>query len=294
MKKNELEEFKELNLKESIFTIRGFQVMVDRDLSKLYKVETKALNQAVKRNLIRFPEHYYFQLTTVEKNELVTNCDRLSNLKHSNNPPYVFTEHGVAMLSSVLRSNTAAEISIKIVNTFVQIRKFINSNAQIFQRLDRVELKQIETDSRIDKVFSALENKDNIPKQGIFFDGQIFDAYNFVSNLFKSAKKSVTIIDNYIDNSVLIHLTEVEKNIKVKILTRSISPKLQQHIKKFEDQYFPLTLKIVKNYHDRFIIIDEKEVYHIGASLKDLGKKIFAFSKMDKSALNLLNKIDEI
>ncbi|MDA3887174.1 MAG: ORF6N domain-containing protein [Candidatus Delongbacteria bacterium] len=286
MKKNELEEFKELNLKESIFTIRGFQVMVDRDLSKLYKVETKALNQAVKRNLIRFPEHYYFQLTTVEKNELVTNCDRLSNLKHSNNPPYVFTEHGVAMLSSVLRSNTAAEISIKIVNTFVQIRKFINSNAQIFQRLDRVELKQIETDSRIDKVFSALENKDNIPKQGIFFDGQIFDAYNFVSNLFKSAKKSVTIIDNYIDNSVLIHLTEVEKNIKVKILTRSISPKLQQHIKKFEDQYFPLTLKIVKNYHDRFIIIDEKEVYHIGASLKDLGKKIFAFSKMEKTALN--------
>jgi hypothetical protein len=160
-------------------------------------------------------------------------------------------------------------------------------------RLDRVELKQIETDTKFEQVFNALENQEDIPKQGIFFDGQIFDAYNFISNLFKSAKKSVTIIDNYIDNSVLLHLTEVEKNVKVKILTRSISEKLKQDIKKFENQYFSITFKVVKNYHDRFIIIDEKEVYHIGASLKELGKKIFAFSKMDKTAFNLLNKIED-
>ncbi|MDA3838813.1 MAG: ORF6N domain-containing protein, partial [Candidatus Delongbacteria bacterium] len=226
VKANEIEKLNELSLKERIFTIRGFQVIVDRDLSKLYKVETKALNQAVKRNLIRFPEHYYFQLSTTEKNELVTNCDRLSNLKHSNNPPYVFTEHGIAMLSSVLRSNTAAEISIKIVDTFVQMRKFLTTNAQIFQRLDRVELKQIETDNKFEQVFNALETHEDIPKQRIFFEGQVFDAHKFVSDLFSSVKKSIVIIDNYIDVTIIAYLSQLPKNTKVKIITKSISTKL--------------------------------------------------------------------
>ncbi|MDA3838884.1 MAG: ORF6N domain-containing protein [Candidatus Delongbacteria bacterium] len=293
--KNKLEKFDELNLKNKIYSIRGYQVMFDRDLAELYGVETKRLNEQVKRNHERFPKEFMFQLSKDEleywKSQIATSNKEIMGLRKL---PFVFTEQGVTMLSAVLKSQIAIKMSIQIVKIFIEMRKFINSNAQIFQRLDRVELKQIETDNKFEQVFNALENQEDIPKQGIFCDGQIFDAYIFISNLFKSATKSVTIIDNYIDKSVLLHLTEVKKNVKVKILTKAISEKLKQDIKKFEDQYFSLTLKIVKNYHDRFIIIDEKEVYHIGASLKDLGKKIFAFSKMDKSALNLLNKIDEI
>ena len=305
--KNEIIKLDELGIKDKIYSIRGYQVMFDTDLAELYHVQVKRLNEQVKRNIGRFPITFCFRLSIEEVDSLrcqFSTLDKAKSLLRSQiatakkggrtNLPYAFTEQGVAMLSAILRSDTAIEISVKIMSAFVEMRKFINSNAQIFQRLDRVEVKQIETDHKFEEVFSALENQEDIPKQGIFFDGQIFDAYNFVSDLFKRAKESVTIIDNYIDNSVLIHLTEVKENIKVKILTRSISPKLKQGIKKFEDQYFSLTLKVVKNYHDRFIIIDEKEVYHIGASLKDLGKKIFAFSRMDKTALNLLNQIEKI
>ena len=173
------------------------------------------------------------------------------------------------------------------------LKDYLLKGYSLNNRMNRIEDNVYGLKERVDKIDLQLSTED-IPKQGVFFEGQIFDAYNFVSDLFKNAKESVTIIDNYIDNSVLIHLTEVKKNVKVKILTRSISPKLKQDIKKFEDQYFSLTLKVVKNYHDRFIIIDKKEVYHIGASLKDLGKKLFGFSKMDKTALNVLSLIEEI
>jgi hypothetical protein len=200
--------------------------------------------------------------------------------------PYVFTEQGVASISGVLTNKIAIEINIKIMRAFVEMRKFINSNAQIFQRLDRVELKQIETDSRIDKVFSALENQDNIPKQGVFFEGQIFDAHMFVSDLFSKVKKSVGIIDNYIDKSILNYLSQLPKNVKVTIVTKTITESLKFDIDKFEKQHFPIEVKIYKKAHDRFIIIDDKEVYHIGASIKDLGKKLFGFSKMDRSLLN--------
>ena len=291
--KNEIIKFDELEIKDKIHSIRGYQVMLDRDLAELYEVELKRLNEQVKRNIERFPAKFSFILNIREFRNLKSQF-ATSSWGGKRKPPRVFTEHGISMLSAVLKSKKAIDISIKIINAFISMRKFINSNAQIFQRLDRVEIKQIETDNKFKQVFKALENKDTIPKQGIFFDGQIFDAYNFVSNLFKRAKESVIIIDNYIDNSVLIHLTEVKKSVEVKILTRSISEKLKQDIKKFEDQYFPLTLKVVKNYHDRFIVIDEKEVYHIGASLKDLGKKLFGFSKMEKTAFKLLEKIDEI
>ncbi|MDA3887169.1 MAG: ORF6N domain-containing protein [Candidatus Delongbacteria bacterium] len=293
MQKNEIEKLDELEIKDKIYSIRGYQVMLDRDLAVLYGVETRILNQAVKRNIDRFPNEFCFKMTPEEIENLKSQFV-ISSWGGRRIRPTVFTEHGVVMLSSVLRSDKAIIINIQVVKAFIEIRKFINSNVQIFQRLDRVEVKMIEVDTKFDKVFSALENREDIPKQGIFFEGQIFDAYNFISNLFKRAKKSVTIIDNYIDNSVLLHLSEVEKNVKVKILTRSISEKLKQDIKKFEDQYFLLTMKVVKNYHDRFIIIDEKEVYHIGASLKDLGKKLFGFSKMDKTALNILSLIEEV
>jgi hypothetical protein len=277
MQKNEIEKLDELEIKDKIYSIRGYQVMLDRDLAVLYGVETRILNQAVKRNIDRFPNEFCFKMTPEEIENLKSQFV-ISSWGGRRIRPTVFTEHGVVMLSSVLRSDKAIIINIQVVKAFIEIRKFINSNVQIFQRLDRVEVKMIEVDTKFDKVFSALENREDIPKQGIFFEGQIFDAYNFISNLFKRAKKSVTIIDNYI----------------VKILTRSISEKLKQDIKKFEDQYFLLTMKVVKNYHDRFIIIDEKEVYHIGASLKDLGKKLFGFSKMDKTALNILSLIEEV
>jgi phage regulator Rha-like protein len=310
LKANEIEKFNELNLKERIFTIRGFQVMLDSELAELYEVETKVLNQAVKRNKQRFPDHYRFQLLENEKNELVTNCDRLSkadkslrsqfvtleNLrgKHSKYLPYVFTEQGVAMLSAVLRSQVAITISIQIVDAFIEMRKFINSNAQIFQRLDRIEVKQVETNHKFDKVFSALETHEDIPKQRIFFDGQVFDAHKFVSDLFSSVKKSIVIIDNYIDVTIIAYLSQLPKNIKVKIITSTISIKLKLDLEKFANQHFPIEIKIFKKSHDRFVIIDDKDVYHLGASLKDLGKKWFAFSKMDKVALDILNKIEQI
>ncbi|MDA3885260.1 MAG: ORF6N domain-containing protein [Candidatus Delongbacteria bacterium] len=282
MQKNEIEEFNELNLKNKIYSIRGYQVMLDRDLAELYSVETRVLNQAVKRNKERFPKEFCFLMNNSEVTKWRSQIVMSNNVKIGLRwKPYAFTQEGVAMLAGVLKSEIAVKMSIQIIKAFVEMRKFLMFNAQIFQRLENTETKLLEHDRNFDKVFTALETHEDIPKQGVFFDGQIFDAYNFISKLFKSAKESVTIIDNYIDNSVLLHLTEVGKNVKVNVLTRSISEKLKQDIEKFEDQYFSLNIKVVKNYHDRFIIIDEKEVYHIGASLKDLGKKLFGFSKMD-------------
>ena len=288
MSKKEIMKIEEVVLKEKIFTIRGFQVMLDKDLAELYGVQTKALNQAVKRNRERFPDNFLFQMTNSEfikwKSQIVTSNYAKMGLRKR---PYVFTEHGVVMLASVLRSKTASKISIKIVNAFIEMRKFINSNAQIFQRLDRVEIKQIETDNKFEKVFSALESKDNIPKQGIFFEGQIFKAYKFVSDIFRTAKSSIVIIDNYIDDTVLTHLTKKSKNVKVKILTKSISKQLKLDIGKFEKEFFAIEVKVFKKSHDRFIIIDDEVVYHFGASLKDLGRKLFAFSRFEIDALKI-------
>ena len=286
-KKNNIEKFNELGIKNKIYSIRGFQVMLDSDLAELYGVKTKVLNKAVKRNIEKFPSEFMFQITETELNLRFQNGT--SSWGGTRYLPYVFTESGVAMLAGVLKSEIAVKMSVQIIKAFIKMRKFINLNSQIFRRLDRVEVKQIETDHKFEQVFNALETQEDIPKQGIFFEGQIFDAYNFVSNLFKRAKESVMIIDNYIDNSVLIHLTEIKKDVKVKILTKSISEKLKLDIKKFEDQYFKIEVKVYKKAHDRFIIIDGKEVYHVGASLKDLGKKLFGFSKMDKSIIKLIS-----
>ena len=211
--------------------------------------------------------------------------------EHEKYLPYAFTEHGVVMLSSVLRSERAIEINIKIVKAFIEMRRFIQANGQIFQRLDRVELKQIETDKRIDQVFDALECKNRIPDQGIFFEGQVFDAYKFVSDLIRSAEKSIVIVDNYIDDTVLVHLTKIKEGVQVRIVTKSISDQFKLDLKKFEEQYFSIGVKVSKDIHDRFIIIDDKDAYHFGASLKDLGKKLFGFTKMDKAGLRLLDKI---
>ncbi len=277
------------NIKDRIFTIRNIQVIVDYDIAILYGVSTKVLNQAVKRNIERFPEHFMFKLTENEKNELVTNCDRLKSLKHSSSLPHVFTEQGVSMLSAVLRSDKAIEISIQIIDAFVKMRRFLVNNAQIFQRLDRTEMKLLEHDKKFDKLFKALEH--NEPKQGIFYDGQVFDAYKFVSDLVKKVKTSLILVDNYIDESVLTLFSKRNKNVSVRIYTKNISKQLQLDVKKFNSQYEPIVLKEFNKSHDRFLIIDEKEVYHLGASLKDLGKKWFAFSKMNKESVKILEKL---
>lgn len=267
-------------IENKIFVFRDTQVMIDRDLAETYQVETKVLNQAVKRNIERFPQQFRFQLTNDEKMELVTNCDRFESLKHSSVNPYAFTEQGVAMLSAVLRSDVAVKVSIQIINAFIELRKIITIHSSILQRMDGIERKQVETDKKFEQVFKALENKATIPAEGVFFDGQIFDAYELASKIIRSAKKSIILIDNYIDESALIHLSKKSKAVKVSLLTKAITPQLRLDVKKANEQYSNFELKTFTKSHDRFLIIDKKEVYHLGASLKDLGKKWFAFSKI--------------
>lgn len=229
-----------------IYTIRGVQVMYDNDLAELYGVKIKRLNEQVKRNRERFPEEFMFQVTDEEFAFLRSQNATLETGRgrHRKYLPYVFTEQGVAMLSAVLRSKTAVKISIQIIKAFVAMRKFITTNAQIFHRLDAVEQKQfehkVETDEKIDRIFNAIESKEITPQQGIFFDGQIFDAYKFVSDLIRRAKKSIIIIDNYIDDSVLLLLTKRKKNATVKIFTKTISKQLALDVKKYNSQYPPM------------------------------------------------------
>ncbi len=285
---------KGLNIQDKIFSLRGEQVILDRDLAELYEVETKVLNQAVKRNIERFPSSFRFQLDDFEKNELVTICDRLETLKHSSVNPFAFTEQGVSMLSAILKSKTAILVSIKIIEAFVAMRKFISQNAGIFQRLNNVEKKQIEyqiqTEQNFDKLFKALDEKSLKPKQGIFFEGQIFDAYKFVCDLLKTAHSQIVLLDNYVDESTLLLFSKCE-DIKVVIYTKEIDKTLALDLKKYNSQYSPIEIKTYKNSHNRFLIIDQKEVYHFGASLKDLGKKWFAFSKFEARAIDILGKL---
>ncbi len=270
-----------------IMSIRERQIMIDRDLAELYGVETKVLNQAVKRNIERFPERFRFQLTKEEMNELVTNCDRFNSLKHSTAHSYAFTEQGVAMLSTVLRSETAIRMSIRIMDAFVAMRRFVMTNAEVFQRLSTMEYHQLEmqqhqqeTDKRIDDVFRRLDEGNAKPKQGIFYNGQIYDAYTFVSDLIKSAKKMIILIDNYVDDTVLTLLDKRENGVPAAIYTQRISRQFQLDIDRHNAQYVPIEVKTFRLSHDRFLCIDD-DVYHIGASIKDLGKKWFGFSKME-------------
>ena len=296
MKKSnkEIAVYKPSDIRDRIFTFRGVQVMIDRDLAELYDVSTKRLNEQVKRNIERFPELFRFQLSDDEKNELVANCDRFEKLKHSTVNPYAFTEQGVAMLSAVLRSATAVKVSIQIIQAFVEMKKFITTNAAIFQRLEKVELKQIETDKKFEQIFKAIEDKSIKPNQRIFFNGQIFDSYKFVSGLVRKANNSILLIDNYIDETVLDLFSKKKKNVKVTILTARTTKDLHLDVQKFNAQYPTLEIKKFSKAHDRFLILDDKDVYHFGASLKDLGKKWFAFSKMDKTAFALMDNLKKI
>lgn len=279
------------HIESKILLLRNVQVMLDKDLADLYQVETKVLNQAVKRNIDRFPDSFRFQLSESEKVELVTNCDRFQMLKHSTSLPYAFTEQGVAMLSAVLRSDIAVQVSIQIIQAFVAMRNFLLQNASVFQRLDRIEMKQLQTDEKFDKIFKALESGQPMHDKGIFFNGQVFDAYCFVSDLIKNAHTGIVLIDNFIDESVLTLLSKRKANVSATIYTKENSKAFQLDLKKHNAQYPPVDVKHFADSHDRFLIIDNKELYHIGASLKDLGKKWFAFSRLDSLVDDIMKRI---
>ena len=270
-----------------IKVIRGQQVMLDKDLATLYGVETRTLNQAVKRNIQRFPADFRFQLTMEEcsKSQIVTlNAGRGQNIKKL---PYAFTEQGVAMLSSVLRSQTAIDVNIRIMRAFVSMRHFMVNNASVFSRLETMEYHQLEmqqhqqeTDKRIEEVFRRLDEGNAKPKQGVFYNGQVYDAYTFVSDLIKSAKKRIVLIDNYVDETVLTLLDKRDNNVSAIIYTQQISRQFQLDIDRHNAQYAQIDVETFRLSHDRFLCIDD-DVYHIGASIKDLGKKWFGFSKME-------------
>ena len=273
------------NIEPLIKVIRGQQVMLDRDLATLYGVETRVLNQTVKRNIERFPDDFRFELSREEclRSQIVISNGRGGN-RYST---YAFTEQGVAMLSSVLRSKTAIEVNIQIMRAFVSMRHFMVNNASVFSRLETIEYHQLEmqqhqqeTDKRIDEVFRRLDEGNAKPKQGVFYNGQIYDAYTFVSGLIKSAKKRIVLIDNYVDETVLTLLDKRDNNVSAIIYTQQISRQFQLDIDRHNAQYAPIDVETFRLSHDRFLCIDD-DVYHIGASIKDLGKKWFGFSKME-------------
>ncbi len=281
----------ENNIKNKIYNIRNHQVMLDKDLAELYGVKSIRLREQVKRNIDRFPVDFMFQLSENEVDFMVSQNAIPSKQHLGGSLPYVFTEQGVSMLSSILRSETAINISIKIIRTFVEMRKLISQNISMFERFERIEQRLNIHDEDFDKLFKALEDKTLKPKQGIFYDGQIFDAYVFINNLLKSAIDEVILIDNYIDETIFTIFSKYP-NIKVQIYTSNITKQLKLDLKKYQTQYQNIELVEFKSSHDRFLIIDKNEVYHLGASLKDLGKKWFAFSKFDIKSLEILKRLN--
>ncbi len=262
-----------------IVSIRGKQVILDRDIAALYGVSTKRLNEQVKRNKERFPENFRFQISKEELNELVADCDRFGILKHSSSLPYVFTEQGVAMLSAVLHSDIAVKVSISIMEAFVVMRHDVSSQCSLSKRIDVLELKHLEMRKDLDDIFNRFVKRQIIPVEGVYYDGQIFDAYVFATDLIRSARHTLILIDNYVDDSVLIMLSKRHDGVSAEIRTGRLTESLKQDLAKHNSQYPPILITEAKNIHDRFLIVDEA-VYHIGASLKDLGKKLFAFSKL--------------
>ena len=280
-------------IKNLIYTIRGKQVMLDSDVAMLYHYTTKNINKAVKRNIDRFPEDFCFQLTESEFQNLRFQFGTL-NRKVNNGDvtrkylPYVFTEQGISMLSGVLKNEIAVKVSISIIRAFVEMRKFLMLNGQVFGRLTSIEHKLLEHDKKFDEVFNQLQQEENI-KQKIFYEGQIYDAYILIIDIIKKANKKILIIDNYIDDSVLKMLTKKNKNVEVIILTSDKSNIEKIDIQKFNKEYPVLKVAKTNKFHDRFIVIDNKEMYHLGASIKDLGKKCFGINRIED--LEIIQKI---
>lgn len=278
-----------------IYTIRGKQVMVDSDLATLYQVTTKRLNEQVRRNKNRFPSEFMFRLTAEEYEYLRSHFATSSeDNAHGGRRymPYVFTEQGIAMLSAVLKSDIAVEVSVKIMNSFVEMRRFLISNQELFSRLDRIEIKQLETDRKFEEVFNYMAANTEI-KQNIFYDGQIYDAFSFIVGLIEKAKKTIILIDNYVDVNTLNILCKKSQGVDIVIVTAGKGNLSAKDITKFNAQYPKLSVKTTKDFHDRFLILDKTEVYHIGASIKDAGKKSFGITKIeDKDLINgIVNKV---
>lgn len=274
------------NIKNLIYTIRGKQVMLDSDVAMLYQYTTKSINKAMKRNINRFPEDFCFQLTEKEVENLRFQFGT-SSLKKENYGgrrylPYVYTEQGISMLAGVLKNEIAVQVSINIIRAFIEMRKFISLNGKLFKRLTNVECKILEHDKKFDIVFNELQKDEKMEfKQKIFFDGQIYDAYSLIIDIIKKAKQKILIIDNFIDDSILKMLSKKNQKVEVVILTLQNSKLNKLDITKFNKQYPVLKLAYTNKFHDRFIVIDNKELYYVGASLKDLGKKCFAISKIE-------------
>jgi len=283
------------NINDKIFTIRGIAVMLDKDLAELYGVKAIRLREQVKRNIKRFPEDFMFQLDDNEIDFMVSQNAIPSRQHLGGSKPYVFTEQGVSMLSAVLKTDFAVDMSIKIIRAFVNMKTLLSQNANIFKKIEQVEKNhisyEIKTDEKIEQLFKALEVKPKIPNQKIFYDGEVFDAYVFVADIIKSAKSSIVLIDNFVDETVLMLLSKRASTCKATIYTKTISKQLQLDLKKHNEQYLHVEIKKFEASHDRFLIIDEKKVYHIGASLKDLGKKWFGFSKMDSESFEMMRRL---
>ena len=300
------------DIKNLIYTIRGKQVMLDSDVAMLYHYPTKRINETVNRNKQRFPENFCFQLTdeeyealrcknvtlnqdTIQENidnslrsQIATLNENIGRGKHRKYLPYAFTEQGIAMLSGLLKNDIAIQVSINIMNAFVEMRKFLMINGQVFERLTNVEYQLQEHNKKFDEVFNQLQLEKNI-KQRIFFDGQIYDAYSIIVDIIKKANNKILIIDNYIDDSVLKMLAKKKNNVEVVILTSDKSNIENLDVKKFNKEYPILKVAKTNKFHDRFIIIDNKEMYHLGASIKDLGKKCFAINRIED--MEIIEKI---
>ena len=288
MENTDLTIYDEDDLRSKIHIIRNRQVMIDRDLADIYGVKTGRLNEQVKRNKDRFPVDFCFQLSNEEfenwkSQNAISNSDKMGLRKI----PYAFTEQGVAMLASVLKTKTAVDASVKIIRAFVAMQHFIMNNANIFaeikdikQHLLESDFHHKENDKKIEQLFSLMEKTNNEITQGIFSNGQIFDAYNFISDLIRSAKKEIILIDNYIDDSVLKILNKRNDGVSASIYTAHISENLQLDLEKHNSQYQPINIERFNKSHDRFLIIDD-DVYLIGGSIKDFGKKVSTFIKLN-------------
>lgn len=281
----EIAPLNDFDIKSKIHHIRDKPVMLDRDLAILYGVKSIRLREQVKRNKERFPKDFMFQLTDNEIDFMVSQNAIPSKQHLGGSKPYVFTEQGVYMLATVLKSTVAIDVTISIMRTFTEMKTFLQNNILNIQRFERIEQRLAVQDNSINQLFKALESKPSIQEQGIFYNGQIFDAHQFVSDLIRKAKHTIILIDNYIDDNTLT-LFHKNQTVSVTIYTQSISKSLQLDIDKYNQQYNNLSVKISKKFHDRFLIIDDK-TYLIGASLKDLGKKVFGFALIKEINLTL-------
>lgn len=287
-------EMPQVDIKNLIYVIRNQQVMIDSDLAVLYQVETGRLNEAVKRNISRFPERFRFQLTKEEYVNLKSQS-AISSLNRNGNTyggrrtlPYAFTEQGIAMLSTVLRSEIAIQTSIRIMDTFVEMRRFIANNALLFERISNVELKQLEyqkqTDEKLEQIFEYISEHEEA-SQKVFFDGQIYDAFSLIVSLMQKAEKEITLIDGYVDVGTLNLLSKKNENVSVTIYTQKRTRLTKTDVENFNAQYPTLEVKYTKVFHDRFLILDRETAYHVGASLKDAGKKCFGINLIQDAGI---------